>query len=269
MKTKKSLFFIPFAFIIWLCGVIAASIYDLDISIAVMNQNSVYGRILEILGESPAILFTSFNFTLMSAYFRQKHSKNKAIATFIFATGTSVFTFYKITNYFEISVPLAICTILLLSAIFCFISYFIVNRLGAETVERFYSTATRCVLAAVLVFVLIWGLKLIFGRIRPRQLNGDYTIFTPWYYINGLTGYFSFPSGHTANAAVIFTGTFYFKFLPEKVSFLKPLIYIALIIWLIAVGLSRIIAGAHFLSDVLFGGGITLALAYFVKPKEK
>lgn len=269
--------------ILWLIALIFASIYDLDISLAVADPMSALGRVLEIVGEVPAILFTSFNFILMSAYFalQPKQNKNrriKLVVTLILAIGTAYYTtirtFIYIADYrsdltgddisvgiLEIIISAVICAALVSSM------YFAARRLGYERLTRVYSTATACVKAAVTTLIVMWLIKLVWGRVRFRQLEGDLSRFTPWYLPQGITGYFSFPSGHTANAAVIFTSAYYLNFLPENKRIQRAAAYIALALWIILLAASRVLVGAHYLSDVLFGAAITFVIVYLWRPK--
>ncbi len=275
MRTKKlsPIFFI--LFLLWLGAVVFASIYDLEFSLAVADENSVFGRILEIAGEPPAILFTSFNFALISAYFFKKPSHRiLAVLSEIVTVGTSIFTFTKIKGYLvdysiiENSIGFTLTAVIIaatVSALFIAVTL----KMPKESLERYFDTACRCALVGVATFVIIWLFKLTWGRVRFRQGGSDPEIFTPWYLPQGFTGYYSFPSGHTANATVILTVTFYFRFMSEKARRFKPIIITLLAVWLVAVALSRVLIGAHFLSDVLFGAAITLAIIYFAKGKDK
>ena len=47
--------------VLWLIALVFAGIYDLDISLAIADERSAFGRFMEVAGEPPAILFTSFN----------------------------------------------------------------------------------------------------------------------------------------------------------------------------------------------------------------
>lgn len=269
--------------ILWLIALIFASIYDLDISLAVADPMSALGRVLEIVGEVPAILFTSFNFILMSAYFaalpeQNKQSRAKHGVTLFLAIGTAYYTtirtFIYIADYRsdltgdDISVGILE---ILISAVICAAvvaaMYFAARQLGYEHLTRVYSTAFACVKAAVTTLIVMWLIKLIWGRVRFRQLEGDLSRFTPWYLPQGITGYFSFPSGHTANAAVIFTSAYYLNFLPESKRPQRAAAYILLALWVILLAASRVLVGAHYLSDVLFGAAITFVIVYFWRPK--
>ena len=103
--------------------------------------------------------------------------------------------------------------------------------------------------------------KIFWGRIRFRDLSDYYSDFTPWYLPQGITGNQSFPSGH---AAMGFMMMVLFVFIAEK-SFYKRLIVKGIIIsWALAVCSSRVIIGAHFTSDVLFGSFIMITTYLFL-----
>lgn len=89
------------------------------------------------------------------------------------------------------------------------------------------------------------------------------TQFTKWYVITDRGGfnniYASFPSGHTMNSAGVILLTLLPTFLPRlksKEKLFKGITYS----WIILVGLSRVVMGAHFASDVTVGALLSLAL---------
>ena len=264
---------------VWLILLAAATGYDLELSLAIADTGSIFGRTLEIAAEPPAILFTSFNFSLMCAYFIKRPDRMTrdivfAVLTFIGSVGTAVYTCRKTLDYItdwmqtEASLPAK----LLAAAFSCAIAglfFWNVLRMRFDALVRYFGAARHCALAAVLTFVIIWAFKLTWGRVRFRQLDGDLSRFTAWYLPQGFTGFFSFPSGHTANAAVVFTTTYYFEFLPKKYEKFKPLFMALLVLWIIAAAFSRVRVGAHYLSDVLFGAAITFLIVFFCSPKKE
>ncbi len=272
-KSKYLLFFIPI-FAIWLCALAASSVYDLDISLAIADENSVFGRLFEILGEPPAILFASFNFALIMGFnFRVSEKKAAGILSAIACIGTSAYTMIQTAEYIAemrgyplhpLHMVYAALAALFVSAIFIFTALTISER----TLKKYYSAACHCAKAAVLTFVIIWALKLFWGRVRFRQLGGDLSLFTPWYLPRGFTGFFSFPSGHTANATVILSCLYYFDSLPGRFRRFRPALTAVLGVWIVIVAISRVVVGAHYLSDVLFGMAVTSAIVYFVRPKK-
>ncbi len=279
MKTLKKYGFIWFLGILWLVLLGIATAYDLKISLSVADGQSVYGKVLEVVGELPAILFTSFNFALMSVYFVKRSAASKklvilAILTLIGCVGTAGFAAGGVGDYlvdygiFQESATLNIIAVAL-GSIVAALFFLFAARLSEETLHALFDTACRCAYVGIAVFVIIWVLKLCWGRVRFRQLDGDLSLFTPWYLPQGFNGFFSFPSGHTANAAAIYAISYYFRFLPEKYRRMQPLFKAALLIWIAVTAFSRVRIGAHYLSDVLFGAVISLAVVYFFKPKTK
>ncbi len=281
---KKYLFIGVPSILLWLAALAFATLYDLDISLAVADRLSVYGRFFEIAGEPPAILFTSFNFALLAAYqirCTDLSAKNKACAAVctIFTVVTAFYTAFKTYDYIktwlnDINALFRLDLVLLCLAGFSAITASVLFIMFALTVSEkqlrsLYPIAASCVKAAVAAFVIIWLFKLGWGRVRFRDLGGDLTRFTPWYLPNGYTGNFSFPSGHTANATVIFTSTHYLCLLGEKMKPVKTVSYVLAAIWIAVVAFSRVCVGAHYLSDVLFGIAVTLIIIYFTKPKKE
>lgn len=282
-RKKQQAILIPLA-ALWIAALGFATVYDLDISLAIADSRSLYGRIFEIAGEPPAILFASFNFFLLAAHrlrctaFTLKDKLLAALFT-ILGIGTTIFTSVKTADYviewqngsgaILRPGPIHLSLALLAAAIICAAFIIIALTMSKNRLNKLVPIAKSCALAAVYTFAIIWAFKLIWGRVRFRNMYGDYSLFTPWYAINGFTGGFSFPSGHTANATVVFTATHYLRFLPTKLSRAKPVIYVALFIWIAAVAFSRVCVGAHFLSDVLFGAAITMLIIHFTRPKEE
>ncbi len=276
MKTKKITPIFCILFALWLTGVVIATFFDLDISLAIADSESLLGRILEVAGEPPAILFTSFNFALISSYlfrFSKMRARDITLAVLcaVGCVGTVVFTCIQTLDYIsEYSGHLLNIIYALIAAVFI-TAFFVMTALfmSEKSLKKYFNTACRCAIVGVATFFIIWAFKLTWGRVRFRQGASDPEIFTPWYLPQGFNGYYSFPSGHTANATVIFSSVFYLKFLPDKFKKYKPLIVTLLALWIVFVAFSRVLIGAHFLSDVLFGAAITLAIVYFAKGKDK
>jgi undecaprenyl-diphosphatase len=109
---------------------------------------------------------------------------------------------------------------------------------------RGYSAVGAAGSAAILGILVFKALKLLSRRPRPCQLQPHCwaTILPP--------DQFSFPSGHTMTAFSIAMVVSYFYPTLEW-----PLYFLAL-----SIGLSRVVLGMHFLSDVLAGGLLGSAL---------
>ena len=264
---------LPFA-VIWLAALIFAGFYDLPISLAVADPMSPFGRLLEIVGEVPAILFTSFNFSLIAVCLLKRGAQKERIIaalSVVGMVGTAYYTSNATLGYIRdwradlglgfMSGGMKLFVALLLAALFSALFLFIAFHIERERLERFLTAAAHCVLAAVLTLVIIWAFKLVWGRVRFRQLE-DISMFTPFWHPNGYNGYFSFPSGHTANATVILTLLYYSDHMKQKGRFLRP----TLAVWIVIVALSRVLVGAHYLSDVLCGAAVTAIIVYLCRP---
>jgi len=105
-------------------------------------------------------------------------------------------------------------------------------------------------------FAVVRGMKIFFGRARPRY-GGEFIFFSLDYKYN------SFPSGHSADAFV--SGIFLFYLLKNSTyseyRFL-PLIFASLM------ALLRVILGVHYPSDILVGAAIGILGAYFIISKR-
>ncbi|NRB41571.1 MAG: phosphatase PAP2 family protein [Pseudomonadales bacterium] len=93
------------------------------------------------------------------------------------------------------------------------------------------------------------GLKLLFKRSRPYvNIKGSY-------YSIEAADKFSLPSGHTAAAAVMMTMTACYY----------PDFFIVALLWTVLIGLSRVILGVHYLSDIFAGALLGISAALLAK----
>jgi membrane-associated phospholipid phosphatase len=131
--------------------------------------------------------------------------------------------------------------------------------LSEKTAKKLLVPCIVCGSMLALMFAGIQGCKLLWGRVRMRQLVelGDLSRFTPWYKISPFSGFRSFPSGHTANAVSLgLLPLLYSKNIMEKSPYAKKVTYIFVAVWGAFMAFTRILVGAHFLSDVLCGAAI-------------
>jgi len=120
------------------------------------------------------------------------------------------------------------------------------NIVGVEGKNRFIDRTALLGLSAAFAGVSVYGLKNTTHRLRPNK--GDY---------------FSFPSGHTANA---FMGA---EFLAQEYSGKSPIYGIVGYTFAITTGVFRMYHRDHWLSDVVAGAGfgiLSTKAAYLVYP---
>ena len=123
--------------------------------------------------------------------------------------------------------------------------------------------------ACGLASLLTDGMKALWGRVRFRDLGPKYAEFTPWYVINGNTGAHSFPSGHTGGAAMSYL-LMGLPYVSKTFRRRAALCFYAAFAYTVTVAATRLIMGAHYLSDVTVGGTLSFTcvlLALFVFEK--
>jgi len=129
--------------------------------------------------------------------------------------------------------------------------------------ETFLHFFLHVSLSALLITFVV---KRCWGRVRYRNCLDNPSLFTPWYVINGFQHHYSFPSAHTAMMCLCLCFCF---FQPKKQSSHQRLLINSLLVILcIGMMISRIIMGAHYLSDVLFGFLITYTMILFWFRRE-
>jgi membrane-associated phospholipid phosphatase len=103
--------------------------------------------------------------------------------------------------------------------------------------------------------IMNFGLKFLVHRPRP----GVGPVFTPLFRIGPNIHDNSFPSGHTAGAFLLFALVY---LVPRSRPVLRAVAGSIFLAWGAVVGLARVVWGAHFPSDVLFGALITLTVEF-------
>ena len=165
-------------------------------------------------------------------------------------------------------------------------------RVKKENITKLLKLAILILIVEALYLVLIGAIKTPVGRMRYRTMNaiGDFSYYTPWYKINGarhvgIGGSIgngdlsrdellfgaedtckSFPSGHTYCAAISFA----LICLPDLLEsfnkrWIKAICWTAPTAYTLTVAVSRIVVGAHYLSDVLVGGTLAFTLVILIR----
>lgn len=124
------------------------------------------------------------------------------------------------------------------------------------------------ILTALVCYLVVTFIKAPVGRMRYRSMNvtGNWGDFTNWWVINGKRtveglpsdSCKSFPSGHTYSAAVIYTLVCLPNILESwNKKWIKIAVWTSTIAFTGIVAVSRLVVGAHFMSDVLVGGTLS------------
>ncbi len=275
-KTFNILFFCLLG--IWILLGILFGKYDLDISRSLHNPNIAFVQYIEKYGEIPGLLLALWALVLMNAAMDIKNVVLRVLAyagNFILAffamiylvilmlhhslQATNLYFLADIGSVFWISPALFLLLVMVLLHYHCRDFAFRHKLFSSITI---YLTLTG--------FIVVQTLKNIWGRIRFRDLAKDYSNFSPWY-IPQQGGGESFPSGHTLFAWILLP---LFLLCLNKNSLVRFFLILLSIVWGFTVGLSRMVIGAHYASDVLFSTGFCVLFflilyRYFGFGKEK
>ncbi len=266
MVLSKKFYVVSISVFVVLMGILAIGDLDYTISEALVNPNSLIGQTGNLFGEFPAMFGMLLAVVLLYGGRRRDIMWWNVVATilgviFIFLFSYTV-VMMPIRYAFEHAVngtPTIWKIINVVGAIILAgASIYIAHTKG----ENFKDLKKHAWLLLVLIFGEVFIVNIVKGIwARPRMRSiSSVSEFKHWYEINGWTNdneLKSFPSGHTANA---FISLAYMIFIPYIKSIkMKTYITIA-VVWGVFVSLSRVIIGAHFLSDVLVGSYITIFL---------
>ena len=213
-----------------LVGLAIFAFMDLWISQNIASFDSAFGIFFRDFGEYPGYVLI-----LLSLIFQIKHTKKSwlkvTIVVLLPAVLYALYIRYRNLNWTDFLILFVLTTVVLLPF----------SRLKMSREEWEKTSGKVIAMALILPLAMVQILKLLWGRIRFRDLGADYSGFTPWYLPQGYTGNFSFPSGHAAMAIYLLSMNLYFK---------NKYVYWTTMLWAILVALSRIRIGAHYASDV-------------------
>ena len=274
---KNAKIFIPASIIfIGILLILAFGMLDYNVSLNLVNRNSIWAEFFNMFGEYPSFIgLLVFVAILYGARKRSNQVLNVVYSILAFPfmllfTYAIVFMPFRYRYEFvESGIPqnIQILTYILALILFAGVIYAVV-KIKPE-IHRKYRRAA--ILVGLLVFaevILVNTLKSIWARPRMRSME-YFEQFKYWWQINGpVSGEYaeelrSFPSGHTANAFIMVA---FLSFLDQNKAKLYENFAIFAFAWGALTALSRVVLGAHFLSDVVFSGYMTVVL-YFLFEK--
>ncbi len=247
--------------------------FDYQISSALFNIGSMYGRFIEAAGELPFELTASVAGVVLvrSARPDSKTSKWLAVLGILVNVGLAG---YEIVSSLRVGGKL-IAAQLVLTFVLVIVSNLIVYRLTCTTEPDELIRWALMVLAVWVAQAIILNVivKPLWSRPRMRVIEVTPGLnFQPWWVIGNpdkwtyvaagvvKDGFKSFASGHTAHAAIglMLAGLPAAAF-KEKPSRRRVVFWTAAVVAAL-VAFGRIVIGAHFLSDVSCGFALVLAL---------
>jgi len=236
-----------FILVSWIILAVVFGFIDLEISKAVVDENSVWGNFGEEFGEAPGYGLIAIALSAFIGSFNKDVKKQKIPAYIIIIFGIFILLFGIIFNSQSLIVDGAVVAISLITFVI-----FTFNK-DWNNYRNISLVITILTILNPLLFVQLT--KILTGRVRFIKLAIDFSNYTPWFLPPGPSGNNSFPSGHTSMS---------FMFLPLLIlvkdrkwkDIIRIIVSFLVIGWAIFVGVSRIVVGAHYASDVLFSAGM-------------
>ncbi|MFE9078895.1 phosphatase PAP2 family protein [Bacillus mobilis] len=263
MKNRKVILIVSFA--ILLC---IFAFTDLQISNSLYEPTNKIALFLQAIGEIPAMLIALFSSIYLFETRKNTGSRGYYLSGIGYGIISLLFAFiasFMLVHYLTIS------KFLIPIFMLCFIvaCYMISKSWSKYDDARLRDIALIGLLSVVIVLITFNLIKLGWGRERYRHMIsiGSFEGFSKWFVPQGIAKsdeFMSFPSGHSANAALII----WFSLLPEYFASLKRKkigVWILILMWKIVVPISRIIVGAHFASDVTVGVAISVTVFMCLK----
>ncbi|MFX0075279.1 MAG: phosphatase PAP2 family protein [Candidatus Hermodarchaeota archaeon] len=230
------------ALIVWIVLAIIFGFTDLAISIAVVDETSIWGNFGAEYGETPGYALIAIALgTLLGSLFKNLYLQ-KIPAYVGIIVGILFILLINDDSYIKTGWSLIIS-----------LTWYVILTWNKDWKNYRNIAGVIALLAVINPLLFVQITKILCGRIRFRDLTvPGYIEFTPWFLPPGIAaGGSSFPSGHTAMG---------WMFLPMLIAVkdrknadpIRILTVILVVGWGLFVGLSRIAVGAHYASDVLF-----------------
>lgn len=253
---------------------------DEQVSKALFHRDCTFGLLVSSVGTLPGYLLFSFIGGGFLSIALQKQCKiGWTIVFYVLCAASLALTivfagkeFFGVNGFnlpsirwvgYIIVVPFALATI--------YLGYYLINKTERKGVWIILLISAFFIFMALVPGVTL--LKSIFHRPRYRSLTlYDEISFHNWYQacknykdlmsVTGLTSeeFKSFPSGHAGGSALTLMFALLVPYFVKDTEKLQlPLLY-GSFVWVILVSFSRILVGAHFLSDVSMGAILTILM---------
>lgn len=284
MKKKNIIIIISSCALAWIGLLIVASFLDLQINIAVQNKNSLYGQFFAEIGEIPAYVVAPIAGII---FFQAVTNENrfyvglKVLSAVICFAGFFVFYIYLFGKFVKDDLMYKYVYMAVFSLVSVGLGLLGTMKVDKALMKKLVVFAIFILVVLAMAQILTTVMKLLWGRMRFRNMNANYDGFTPWYILNLKPdaarealiaagspkvddAFKSFPSGHTSAAGT----SFVVIMLPEmfeKLKKYKVWFYVVPAVYTALVAFSRLIVLAHFLSDVLFGYLIAVVSVFCMK----
>ncbi len=258
-KESKTTILIFIIIIIWVVLALIFGFTDLAISKVVVDENSLWGIFGRDYGEIPGYGLIAIALSALIGSYNDNLRKQKIPAYVIITIGVILVVLGIIFNFQALAIDGA--------SVFICVFIFLMITFNKDWKNYRKISAVVIILAVLNPLIFVQITKILTGRIRFNNLAPGFTDYTTWFLPPGpLTGGNSFPSGHTSIS---------FMFLPLLILLkerrlkdpIRILITVLILGWAIFVGLSRVIIGDHYASDVLFSAGMASVITILLYEK--
>ena len=263
-----------------LTGFIIGTFFDYQISAALFSRNNGFGLFMAAVGEWPGYAMLSFfgGFTFMLAfkYYRKYIYGIGLMVGSVIAFGcASYFLGKAVFSVNAYNMPEKTLTLGLLIGVLTMIPPLLAGGyFGFKAINKDLWKISFSVLLTIAVAIgIVTIVKHIPHRPRFRLVTSNSEVdFYPWYIINkdydhfvkdlmiGKEEFKSFPSGHIGISAAMFLSVYIPTLLemkkPEKI---RNIFFYVSCVYILLLAYTRILVGAHYLSDVCGGGIITIS----------
>lgn len=263
---SKDRLYVSLFIAVWGLLAVVFAYTDLEISQSLVDPRSGWAYFFEAFGEHPALFFVFIGANAVCLTARI-YSPLIRLSLRVFSCAAAVLTGYAIAYLtahrwmkMELSFFSSLMILLTVGLAVAFIQLQL-RHVPHHMLLKHHKAVwvTLALIAGELL--LVHTLKLSWGRIRFRDLLPDYSNFMAWHSPQGAEGHRSFPSGHAANGWVMLSLLF---FVPPHQKLWRAAALTVAVGWGLLTTYSRIVIGAHYASDVLFGSCITLSLFYML-----
>ena len=251
---------------------VIGSFFDFQISMQLFNIDSLFGMLLASYGQLPAMLCVSVAGMLLIKISKGQ-KKVVVILSYLFGILFNIFAIMGITMdpmlYIpHMSIVLSVMIAMIIVGVIDFIMWKLTQNADSQQVKKVIILFLGVMFLEIIIINII---KIPWGRPRMRMITAQNQVFQPWWVIGssmkdhlmslGIAAeeFKSFPSGHSANAAcAMMLGVL--PVICQKLKGKENLLSFIGIMLTLTVAFSRIIMGAHFLTDVTVGISVTFLI---------